>query len=141
MFDFGANVSTTTHVDGTDIGSTKTYESNGVELAITNAIKVFDGANDATGKSALKLGTSSVVGTFTFTVGADVDKVIIYVAKYKAKDTQITINDGTAQTISTSSDSGEYTAIEIDTTTTKTITVATVSGKYRAMIDKIEFVY
>ncbi|MBQ9107811.1 MAG: hypothetical protein IJY49_03200 [Clostridia bacterium] len=137
-FTFGAN-GTASHYDGTEF-TTKSYTENGYTLALTNGTKAYAGARDAKGNSALKLGTSSVVGSFTFTVPADVSSVEIYVAKYKAKTTKVTINGGTAQTISTSSDNGEYTAITVDTTTNKTITFATASGGVRCMIDKIVFV-
>ena len=85
------------------------------------------------------MGSSSAVGSFSFTVDDDVTKVVIMVAKYKAKTTKISVN-GTQHTITTSSDDGAYTAIEIDTTSTKTVTVATVSGAVRAMIDSITWV-
>ena len=137
-FEFGAN-GATGHDDGSDVGTSKSYTENGYDLALTNASKVFSGAKDETGVSALKLGTSSVVGTFTFTVDEKVSKVVFYVAKYKAKTTKVSIN-GVEHEITTSSNDGSYTAIEIDTSTTKSITFATVSGACRCMIDKIEFV-
>ena len=85
------------------------------------------------------MGTSSVVGTFTFTVEENVNKVVIYAAKYKAKNSKLTINGGTEITLSSSSNDGAYEAIEIDTSVTKTITVATVSSNCRVMINTIEF--
>lgn len=138
VFDFGANGSTG-HVDGNDIGSSKSYTSGDYTLSITNASKCYDGAKDETGISALKMGTTSVVGTFSFTAPDDVTSVIIKVAKYKAKNTIVKIN-GTEHTITTSSNDGAYTAITVDTTSTKAITVETVSGKTRCMIDSITFV-
>ena len=135
-FTFGDN-GATGHDDGDDIGTAKTYSNNGYDLALTSVSKCYDGAKDETGVSALKLGTSKVAGTFTFTVGEDVNKVIIYVSGYKAKTVSITIN-GTEQSITTTSNSGTYTAVTIDTTTTKTITFATTTN-YRAMIDAIEY--
>lgn len=138
VFEFGNN-GATGHVDGNDIGKSKSYTSGAYTLTLTNVSKVYDGAKDEKGTSALKLGTSSVVGTFTFTVADDVTEVIFKVAKYKAKTTKVTIN-GTQYTINTSSNDGAYTEIKIDTTTTKTITFATVSGACRAMIDSITFI-
>ena len=138
-FDFGTKIDPTTHNDGKDIGTAKSYTSNGYTLALTGVSKVYDEANDAQGNKCLKLGTSSVVGTFTFTVSEDVNKVVIYVAGYKAKTSKISINGGAAQTLTTKSDDGAYVAIEIDTTVNKTITFATVSGATRCMIDAIEF--
>ena len=138
VFEFGNN-GATGHVDGNDIGKSKSYTSGAYTLTLTDVSKVYDGAKDEKGTSALKLGTSSVVGTFTFTVADDVTEVIFKVAKYKAKTTKVTIN-GTQYTINTSSNDGAYTEIKIDTTTTKTITFATVSGACRAMIDSITFI-
>ena len=74
----------------------------------------------------------------TFTVGANVNKVVIYVAQYKANTTKIKVNNA-SYTITTASNNGAYTAIEIDTTTTKTISFTTVSGGYRAMVNSIVF--
>ena len=91
------------------------------------------------GNSCLKLGTSSVVGSFTFTVNDDVKQVVIKVAKYKAKDSKIAINGGEAQTLTNSSNDGLYHEIIVDTTTTKTVNVSTVSGACRIMIDSITF--
>jgi hypothetical protein len=76
----------------------------------------------------------------TFTVPENVSKVYIYVAKYKANTTKITINGGTAQTLTCNSDNGEYDKIEVDTSTNKTVTFATASGGRRAMVNTIEFV-
>ncbi|MBE6619513.1 MAG: hypothetical protein E7626_07030 [Ruminococcaceae bacterium] len=136
-FEFGAD-GATGHADGSDVGTSKSYTEGGYTLALTGASKVFSGAKDETGKSCLKLGTSSTVGTFSFIVANDVTQVIIYVAKYKAKDTTIDIN-GTQTVISTSSNDGSYTPVTVDTTTNKTVTFATVSGKCRCMINTIEF--
>ena len=88
------------------------------------------------------MGASSVVGTFTFEVGANVDSVVIRVAAYKQKPTTVTIN-GTEYVIDVtnySSDDGSYYEITIDTTSVKTVTVSTVSGKTRAMVDSITVV-
>ena len=136
-FTFGANGSAT-HADGSEIAAGKTYNADGYALKIDTTSKVYDGARDAKGNSALKLGTSKVIGEFSFTVSSDVNKVVIYVAQYKTNATKVNVN-GVDYTISTSSNNGEYTAIEIDTTTTKTITFKTVATTYRAMIDTIEF--
>ena len=100
--------------------------------------KVFGPAFDAKGNSCIKLGTSKVIGTFSFTVGEDVKKVVIYVAQYKTNDTKVKVN-GTETTVSTASNDGAYTAIEIDTTTTKTISFETVTGACRAMINSVVF--
>ena len=137
-FDFGANGSAT-HVDGSGLGEAYTYEADGYKLSLTGLSKVYGSAFDAKGNSCIKLGTGDTVATMTFEVPEEVTEVVIYVAKYKAKNTKITINGGTQQTISTSSDNGEYTEIKVDTTTTKTITLATVSSNTRCMINTIVF--
>ena len=135
-FDFG-NKGSAGHVDGNDLGTSKSFTADGYTLALSSMSKVFGTAYDSKGNSCIKLGTSSKTGTFKFTVGAEVKKVVIYVAGYKAAtSTNIKIN-GTQHTVKTASNNGQYTAIEIDTTTTKTITFLTVT--YRCMIDKIEF--
>ncbi|MBQ6718444.1 MAG: hypothetical protein IJN22_06055 [Clostridia bacterium] len=139
VFDFGENKNTTTHADGSDIGTSKSYTNGDYTLALTNVYKCYAPANDAKGTSALKMGTSSVAGNFTITVPDDVTSVIFKVAMYKAKTTAVNIN-GTEHAITTKSDDGAYTPITVDTTTTKTITFATVDGKCRCMIDSITYV-
>ena len=135
-FTFGANGSAA-HVDGNDYGTSKTFTSGTYTLALTGMSKVFGPAYDAKGNSCLKLGTSKVVGSFSFTVPENVTEVVIYVSGYKAAtSTNIKIN-GTSYTVKDSSDKGAYTAITIDTTTTKTITFASVT--YRCMINTIVF--
>ena len=138
-FEFGDN-STAEHVDGSDLGASKSYTSGTYTLALTSMSKVYGPAYDATGKSCIKLGTSSVIGQFTFTAPEDVTSVKFNVAMYKAKSTKITINGGTAQSITTSSNDGSYTAVEVDTSSTKDVTFATVSGNCRCMIDSIVFI-
>jgi hypothetical protein len=136
VFDFGANGSAS-HVDGNDLGTSKTYTSGTQTLKLTGMSKVFGPAYDAKGNSCIKLGTSKVIGKFSFTVDENVTSVVIYVAGYKAAtSTNIKIN-GASYTVKTTSNNGEYTAIEIDTTTTKTITFESVT--YRCMIDKIVY--
>ena len=135
-FEFGANGSAS-HSDGSE-KSTYSETNNGYTLTLSSMSKVYGSARDAKGNSALKLGTSSAAGKFTFTVPDDVTKVIIYVAQYKANTTKITVN-GTSYTITTASNNGAYTAIEIDTSENKTVSFTTVSGGYRAMVNTIEF--
>ena len=136
-FDFGTN-SSASHVDGNSLGTSKTYSSGGYSLQLNNMSSVYGSAYDAKGNSCLKLGTSKVVGGFSFTVPADVDKVVIYAAKYKANASKITIN-GTSTSLTKNSNDGQYDAIEIDTTSNKTVTLTTVSGGLRCMINTIEF--
>ena len=140
-FEFGANdPSKTATVDGSDLGASKSYTVDGYTLALTNMSKVFGTAYDAKGNAAIKLGTSSVAGSFQFTVPSEITKVIIYVAGRSSATANISVNGGATQKISTLSDNGAYTAIEVDTTTNKTVTFATVSGGLRCMINTIKFV-
>ena len=130
---------TTTHTDGKEA---TTYEEtvNGYTLSITSGVKFYTGACDEKGNGCIKIGASSAIGSFTFTVSDEVKSVVIYVAKYKAKTSKISINSGEAQTLETSSNDGTYTEITIDTTTNKTISFATVgSTTGRVMINTIEF--
>ena len=136
-FDFGANGSAS-HVDGNDLGASKSYTVGTYTLKLTGMSKVYGPAYDAKGNSCLKFGTSKVVGTMTFTVPENVSKVIINVAGYKAATTTNIKVNGTQYTVKTTSNNGEYTAIEIDTSSTKTITFTTVT--YRCMVNSIAFV-
>ncbi len=136
-FEFGADGSAT-HSDGSD-ASTYSETVNGYTLSITNGTKTYKNARDAKGNSALKLGTGSAAGSFKFTAPAGVNKVVIYIAGYKANTAKVSINGGTTQTISTLSNNGAYTAIEIDTSSTKEVSFKTLSGGYRCMINSIVF--
>ncbi len=136
-FEFGANGSAS-HNDGNE-KTTYSETNNGYTFSFSGASKVYSGARDQMGNSALKLGTSSVVGTFTFEVPNDVTTVIINVAKYKANTTKITVN-GTSYTLENSSNDGAYDKIVVDTTSTKTVSFTTVSGGARCMINSIQYV-
>jgi len=136
VFELGAD-GTASHSDGSS--KTSYSETNGsYTLDLTDVSNFYTGARDATGKSCIKLGTSSKTGGFSFTVPGDVTSVVINVAGYKAKTVTVDIN-GTSQTISTLSNNGEYTAITINTITTKTITLTT-STNYRAMVNSVTFI-
>ena len=135
-FNLGANGSAS-HNDGSGSKATYSETANGYTLSITGGTNLYTGARDAKGNSCIKLGTSSKAGSFSLTVGADVNKVVIYVAAYKSKTATIDVN-GTKTTLTKKSDNGEYDVIEIDTSTTKTITLKVSSG-YRAMVNTIEF--
>ena len=138
-FELGADKATTKHGDGSEVTS-YTEEDGDYTLEITNGVKMYTGANDATGKSCIKFGTgtSSVIGSMKFTVPDDVVTVKIYVAKYKAKNTKVTVN-GTTTTLTKSSDNGAYDVITVDTSTTKTVSFTTVASSQRAMLNTIEF--
>ena len=137
VFDFGAN-GALTHKDGDEV-SKYTETVNDFTLELTGLSKAYTKAYDAFGNSCLKLGTSSVIATFSFTVPNNVDEVIIAAAKYKSNTSKLDIN-GTQKELTKNSDAGEYELISIDTTETKTITVKTVTGACRAMINSITFV-
>ena len=145
-FEFGENVDvsaiedeTKRHSDGSAIAAGETFESGAYNLVIDSAENVYSNANDKTGLSCLKLGTSKKTATLSFTVGADVKQVVIKIAKYKANTTKISVNGGEAQSLTKDSDNGEYDEIIIDTTTNKTVTITTVTGGVRAMINSITF--
>lgn len=136
-FTFGANGSAA-HVDGNAYSGTKTYTDGDYSLAISSMAKVYGPAYDAKGNSAIKLGTSSVVGSFKFTAPEDADYVAIHAAKYKSNTSKVTVN-GSTYTLSSASNNGAYDMIVVDTTTTKAINFSTASGGVRCMINTIEY--
>ena len=136
-FEFGAN-GDATHKDNNTSQATYTETQGSYTFNYTNGVKAYPGSVDAKGNGALKIGTGSAIGSFTFEVPTNINKVIIYVAQYKANNTTISIN-GKQYSITTPSNNGEYTAIEVDTTTVKTINFSTVSGGQRCMINAIEY--
>ncbi len=139
-FTFPTSSDTSQHSESTSSSATYSDTVNGFTLTISGGTNMYAKSNDAKGNGALKLGTSSKVGSFSITVPAGVTKVNVYAAGYKAKTSRISVNGGTAQTLAKQSDTGEYECIEIDVPESGTITIATVSGATRAMISKIEFV-
>lgn len=139
-FEFGAYDASKTDESSQDGSSASSYTETvgSYTLTLSSMVKVYKDSYDAKGNSCLKLGTSSASGSFSFTVPSDVTKVGILVAGYKAKTVGISINGGTAQTISTLSSNGEYTEVEVDTSTNKTVSFATGTNK-RCKIDAIVF--
>ena len=135
IFEFGEDKVDAGHYDGKEMTKAKEFENNGYVLTFDSYSKVWYDANDATGKSTLKLGTGSTNGAITFTVSPDVNEVVIYIAKYKTNATNVTVN-GVNYTINTSSNDGQYTEIIVDTSESKTVEIAV---NKRAMIDKIIF--
>ena len=138
VFDFGDNGSTG-HNDGSEMSAGTSFTSGGYTLKITSASKVYKGARDETGKSALKFGTSSAVGSITFAVPDDVNSIQIYAAKYKT-NTSVMVVNGASHTLTKNSNDGEYDVITVDTSTNKTVTIATSSSGKRMMLDKIVYV-
>ena len=126
------------HQDGTS-NTTYSETADGYTLKLVSGVKMYTTAIDAKGNSCINLGTGNAVGGFSFTVPNEVSSVVIHIAKYKANTTKISVNGGAAQTITTASNNGAYTAITIDTSVNKTFTFATVSGGVRCMIDTIVF--
>ena len=137
-FEFGAN-GTASHSDGSDLGTSKDYTEGDYTLALTGLYKVYGPARDAQGNSCIKLGTGSVAAKLSFTVPAEVNEVVILVAKYKSNTANVKINE-TTYTLTKNSNDGQYDEIKIDTTTTKTVSLETLSGGYRCMINSIAWV-
>jgi hypothetical protein len=143
VFDFGANGAAGTHVDGNDIGTTKSFTSGNYTLELTDALKAYAGGFDKAGNSILKFGTSSVAGTVTFVVPENVTSVIIYAARYKSyADNNIIVVNGTSYTLTANSDDGQYEAITVDTTANKTVTIAssTSAAKPRCVVNNIVWI-
>ncbi len=136
-FNLGANGSAS-HSDGGNSQTSYSETVDGYTLSITGGTNMYTGARDLTGQSCIKFGTSSKTGSMTFTVPENVTEVVLYVAKYKANTSKISVN-GTAYTLAKNSNDGLYDEIVVDTTKTKTITFATVSGGVRAMMNTIVF--
>ncbi len=126
------------HSETTKAASSYKETSGGYTLEFSSLSNVYVNSRDAKGNGCLKLGTGSKTGSFTFTVPNDVMSVVIYVAKYKATATTVTIN-GTNYTITKASDDGEYDEIKIDTSVTRTVTFSTTTSGKRCMINTIEF--
>ncbi len=140
-FGFGDNVTgaDVAHKDGNDVTEdTATFTSGEYTLKVEGFEKVYAGANDAKGNSALKLGTGSKVGKFSFTVPANVQTVVIKIAAYKANTAKVEVN-GKLYQITTKSNDGDYTEIVVDTTETKKVELTTVASGYRAMVDSIAY--
>ena len=127
------------HSDGSG-ASEYTETVDDYTLTLSDILSVYKNARDAMGNSCIKLGTSSAVGEYRFTVPNDIEKVIIYVAGYKANNATVKVNDVQYE-ITTHSNDGEYTAITVDTSETKTVSFTTieVKGESRCMINTISF--
>lgn len=136
-FTLGADGSAA-HKDNNSSKTTYSETVNGYTLNITGGTSMYPGSIDATGNGCIKFGTGSKTGSCSFTAPADVTKVIIYVAQYKANATKITVS-GTSYDVKTASNDGAYTAIEVDTSTNKTVNFSTATGGVRAMVNTIEF--
>lgn len=116
-------------------------EENGdYTLTMTDTSKVYPGCYDKNGNAVIKLGSGSAAGKFSFTVPDNVTKVMLYVAGRQTASGKISVNGGEVQTLTNTSDSGNYDAIEVDTTSDKTVDFTTSSGGYRCYLNTIEFI-
>ena len=140
-FSFGPDGDATGHptYNATPLSS-YTEIVDGYTLTLTDGVKMYAESHDATGTSALKLGTLAGVGSFSLEVPENVTSIIFMVATWQS-GSPVTVNiNGTDYVVETSSDDGEYTPIKIATKAGDTVTVATVSYPRRAMFDAIIYV-
>ena len=137
-FDFGEK-GEEKHVDPWLLDEDAVFVSNNYTLKFTDTYKIFGIAYDAKGNSCIKIGTGSDIGSLTFEVPNEVTAVIIRIAKYKVKDSDVVIN-GIPCSLTKNSNDGEYNEFIIDTSKTKTVTITTVAKNYRAMIDSITYI-
>ena len=137
-FDFGEK-GEEKHVDPWLLDEDAVFVSNNYTLKFTDTYKIFGIAYDAKGNSCIKIGTGSDIGSLTFEVPNEVTAVIIRIAKYKVKDSDVVIN-GILCSLTKNSNDGEYNEFIIDTSKTKTVTITTVAKNYRAMIDSITYI-
>lgn len=136
-FELGSNDTTKNDTDSTSAMTTYSETNNGYSLSLSNMSKVYS-SYDASGNSCLKLGTSSVVGSFNFTVPDDIDQVLLQVTGYKNAAASVTIN-GSTKSISTLSSSSSYTNVTVDTSTNKTVSISTTSSGLRCKINTIVY--
>lgn len=138
IFEMGAD-GEAGHKDTTAAQETYAEEDGDYTLTLTSEDKMYVDCWDEMGNGGIKLGTGSFTGSFSFEVPAEVASVTIYVAGYKDKSGEITVN-GSTYALTAKSNDGEYDAIEVDTAATKTVTLATTeTGDPRAMVNTIEF--
>ena len=137
-FTFPASSNTSAWQDGNDIGSNNSFTHNSYTLTFTDCSKIYSKGNDGAGRGFIKFGTSSVVGTLTFTVPDEVTRVELQLAGYKAKTSKYTINGGSTVTLtkqaSQTSAASEYDVVSVDTSSNKTVIVASVSGCTRMVL-------
>ena len=132
------NGTNSTWTDGSAMSeSTATYTDSGYTLSFTDYSKVYAGGWDPHNNGFIKFGTSSVVGTLTFTVPDDVTSVELHLAMYKDKTSKYSINGGDAVALTKSANNGEYDVVTVDTTENKTITLSTVSGGVRMVMRSV----
>ena len=130
---------TSAWVDGNAMNSGTEYTANGYTLTFTDCAKVYAGGNDPYNQGFIKFGTSSVVGSLTFTVPSDVNSVVLHLAKYKANTSKYSINGGTGVALTKNGNDGQWDEVTVDTSTNKTVTVATVSSGGRMVMYSVLF--
>lgn len=141
FYDANFDLEKKTHSNGSkmEINKSDKYQSDGYELHFVNFSNVYKNARDAQGNPALKLGKTSEVASFEFTVPNDIKVVVIKVAKYCGINSVVEVNNR-EYVLQKSSDDGEYDSIIIDTSKNKTIIFSTTEAGPRCMIRSIEFV-
>ncbi len=141
FYDANFDLEKKTHSNGSkmEINKSDKYQSDGYELHFVNFSNVYKNARDAQGNPTLKLGKTSEVASFEFTVPNDIKVVVIKVAKYCGINSVVEVNNR-EYVLTRSSDDGEYDSIIIDTSKNKTIIFSTTEAGPRCMIRSIEFV-
>lgn len=127
------------HADGNTSKSTYSETKGNYTLSLTGGTNMYPSSRDAKGNGAIKLGSSSKTGGFSFVAPNDVTSVNLEIAKYKSNASTISLN-GKQYTLTKNSNDGEYDVFTIDTSNNKNITLTTVSGGVRAMVNAIEYV-
>ena len=118
---------------------TDSYTSGDYTVTFTDYSKIYVGGNDPANNGFIKFGTSSKVGTVTFTVPENVETVVLHLAKYKTYGSTYSVNGGEGVALTKNGTDGEYDAVVVDTTVTKTITLSTVSGGVRMVMSGIQY--
>lgn len=137
-FELGANdTSKNDEYNSSSELTTYSESNNSYTLSLTNMSKVYKDFDNA-GNSCLKLGTTSKVGSFSFTVPSEIDQVVILTTGYKSNNASVVVNSKT-YSITTHSANNEYTNISVDTSSNKSVTISTTSSGYRCKINTIVF--
>ena len=140
FYDEQYDLSAKGHSDGSKMTEqSDTYIRGSYELTFLNYSYLYKNARDAKGNSALKLGTTSSVGSFELNIPEDISIVVIMIAKYKDRDSAVLINN-VEHVLINNSNAGEYDRIIIDATRNKLISVSTTDKHKICMIRSIEFV-
>lgn len=140
FYDKNYDIKATGHSNGSKMtDSCNSYTSGEYELVFQNYSNLYKNARDEKGNSALKVGTTSAVGSFELNIPEDILIVVIRVAKYKDKDSVVLINN-VEHVLTKNSNNGEYDMIIIDATKNKTVSVSTTEEYKICMIRSIEFV-